>query len=46
MVLLKKLFIPAAGNLSNFYDICKGLKLARNLQFPDLTEVFDAMRGI
>ncbi|KAK4765608.1 hypothetical protein SAY86_026698 [Trapa natans] len=25
-----------AGNLSDFYDICKGLELARNFQFPVL----------
>ncbi|KAL9273486.1 putative clathrin assembly protein, partial [Drosera capensis] len=23
-----------AGSLSDFYDICKGLELARNFQFP------------
>ncbi|XP_034930463.1 putative clathrin assembly protein At2g01600 isoform X1 [Populus alba] len=27
-----------AGNLSDFYDICKGLELARNFQFPVLRE--------
>ncbi|KAK6931606.1 AP180 N-terminal homology (ANTH) domain [Dillenia turbinata] len=27
-----------AGSLSDFYDICKGLELARNFQFPVLRE--------
>ncbi|XP_028059311.1 putative clathrin assembly protein At2g01600 [Camellia sinensis] len=27
-----------AGSLSDFYDICKGLELARNFQFPALKE--------
>ncbi|KAG5240494.1 hypothetical protein OIU78_007045 [Salix suchowensis] len=27
-----------AGNLSDFYEICKGLELARNFQFPVLRE--------
>ncbi|XP_021909889.1 putative clathrin assembly protein At2g01600 [Carica papaya] len=27
-----------AGNLSDFYEICKGLELARNFQFPTLRE--------
>ncbi|KAL1203593.1 putative clathrin assembly protein [Cardamine amara subsp. amara] len=27
-----------AGNLSNFYEVCKGLELARNFQFPVLRE--------
>ena len=35
-----------AGNLFDFYDICKGLELARNFQFPVLREVFDVMRQI
>ncbi|KAJ6890922.1 hypothetical protein NC651_024442 [Populus alba x Populus x berolinensis] len=33
-----------AGNLSDFYELCKGLELARNFQFPVLREVFDAMK--
>ena len=28
-----------AGSLSDFYEICKGLQLARNFQFPVLREV-------
>lgn len=28
-----------AGDLSEFYDVCKGLELARNFQFPVLREV-------
>ncbi|ESQ35312.1 hypothetical protein EUTSA_v10007171mg [Eutrema salsugineum] len=27
-----------AGNLSDFYEVCKGLELARNFQFPVLRE--------
>lgn len=27
-----------AGSLSNFYEVCKGLELARNFQFPILRE--------
>ncbi|CAH8353804.1 unnamed protein product [Eruca vesicaria subsp. sativa] len=27
-----------AGNLSHFYEVCKGLELARNFQFPVLRE--------
>ncbi|XP_031386561.1 putative clathrin assembly protein At2g01600 [Punica granatum] len=27
-----------AGNLSDFYEVCKGLELARNFQFPILRE--------
>jgi hypothetical protein len=27
-----------AGNLSAFYEVCKGLELARNFQFPVLRE--------
>lgn len=30
-----------AGNLSDFYEVCKGLELARNFQFPVLREVSD-----
>lgn len=30
-----------AGNLSQFYEVCKGLELARNFQFPVLREVLD-----
>lgn len=30
-----------AGNLSQFYEVCKGLELARNFQFPILREVSD-----
>jgi hypothetical protein len=30
-----------AGNLSAFYEVCKGLELARNFQFPVLREVSD-----
>lgn len=28
-----------ARNLSDFYEVCKGLELARNFQFPVLREV-------
>lgn len=28
-----------AANLSDFYEVCKGLELARNFQFPVLREV-------
>lgn len=28
-----------AGNLSDFYENCRGLELARNFQFPTLREV-------
>ncbi|XP_072993695.1 putative clathrin assembly protein At2g01600 [Typha latifolia] len=27
-----------AGSLSNFYEVCRGLELARNFQFPNLRE--------
>lgn len=27
-----------AGGLSDFYEVCRGLELARNFQFPDLRE--------
>ncbi|CAA3015217.1 clathrin assembly At2g01600, partial [Olea europaea subsp. europaea] len=30
--------ITQAGNLSDFYEVCKGLELARNVQFPLLRE--------
>lgn len=30
-----------AGNLSHFYEVCKGLEIARNFQFPVLREVSD-----
>lgn len=32
-------FLMQAGSLSDFYDVCKGLELARNFQFPVLREV-------
>ena len=28
-----------AASLSDFYEVCKGLELARNFQFPALREV-------
>lgn len=31
-----------AGSLSDFYEICRGLELARNFQFPNLREVATA----
>ena len=30
-----------AGNLSHFYEVCKGLEIARNFQFPVLRDVSD-----
>ncbi|CAA7408371.1 unnamed protein product [Spirodela intermedia] len=27
------------GSLSNFYEVCRGLELARNFQFPDLKDL-------
>ncbi|KAI7980986.1 putative clathrin assembly protein [Camellia lanceoleosa] len=30
--------LALAGSLFDFYDICKGLELARNFQFPALKE--------
>lgn len=33
------LVLLQAGDLSEFYDVCKGLELARNFQFPVLREV-------
>ena len=33
------LVLLQAGSLSEFYDVCKGLELARNFQFPVLREV-------
>jgi hypothetical protein len=30
-----------AGSLSDFYENCRGLELARNFQFPTLREVRD-----
>lgn len=31
--------IMQAASLSDFYEVCKGLELARNFQFPILREV-------
>lgn len=33
------MLILQATSLSDFYEICKGLELARNFQFPVLREV-------
>lgn len=33
-----------AGSLSDFYEVCKGLELARNFQFPVLREVMRLIR--
>lgn len=33
------LFDSQATNLSEFYEVCRGLELARNFQFPNLREV-------
>lgn len=30
-----------AGSLSDFYEVCRGLELARNFQFPNLREVLN-----
>ena len=35
---LKKLSFLQAASLSDFYEVCKGLELARNFQFPVLRE--------
>ncbi|KAE8678228.1 hypothetical protein F3Y22_tig00111427pilonHSYRG00063 [Hibiscus syriacus] len=35
-----KLAGQQANSLSDFYDVCKGLELARNFQFPVLREVW------
>jgi hypothetical protein len=31
--------ITQAKSLSDFYELCRGLELARNFQFPNLREV-------
>lgn len=33
-----------AASLSDFYEVCKGLELARNFQFPVLREVLGKVR--
>lgn len=40
MYCIKKLLVSMqAASLSEFYEVCKGLELARNFQFPVLREV-------
>lgn len=40
MIFSKEIYIcMQAGSLSDFYEVCKGLELARNFQFPVLREV-------
>jgi len=38
--------VPQAENLSDFYEFCKGLELARNFQFPTLRQVLFPCSGI
>ncbi|MQL76931.1 hypothetical protein Taro_009342 [Colocasia esculenta] len=36
---LEIVLIAICGSLSDFYEVCRGLELARNFQFPDLKDL-------